>query len=75
MDLRASIRLACFCVCLGCQAVLSPAFNIIVTMGSYRGLVHFLNSLRTRMNLAFASSESSHSDKYKNIEVMLKKNI
>ena len=74
MDLRASTNLRFF-LSLGCQVVSSPAVDIIVTMGSYRALVHFLNSLRTSMKLVFASSESSHSDKCKNIEVMFKKNI
>ena len=46
--------------------MLSATVDIIATMGSYRGLVHFLNRLRTRMKSFFASSESAsmHRNRY-----------
>ena len=87
MDLRASKDLR-----FSVSTVSTATVDVIVTMGSYRALVRFLNSLRTRMKSFFVSSEStlmhrnryaerkdrfcnSHSDIYKNINVMMKKNI
>ena len=44
----------------------SATVDIIVTMGNYRALVRFLNSLRTRMKSFFVSSESTlmHRNRY-----------
>ena len=44
----------------------SATVDIIVTMGSYRAFVRFLNSLRTRMKSFFVSSESTlmHRNRY-----------
>ena len=39
----------CFFLSLGCQGISSSTVDLIVTMRSYRALVRFLNSLRTRM--------------------------
>ena len=51
VDLRASGDLR-FSVSR-CQGMSSATVDIIVTMGSYRALVYFLNSLRTHMKSCF----------------------
>ena len=81
-----------FFLSLDCQGIVSATVDILVTMGSYRALVHFLNSIRTRMKSVLRRPRArqcivigtqyektgfanSHSDKCKNIAVMLKTNI
>ena len=65
MDLRASKHFR-FSVSIGCQGISSATVDIRVTMGSYRALVLFLNSLQTRMMSFFVSSESTlmHRNRY-----------
>ena len=64
MDLRASedLRFSVSKV----SRISSATVDIIVTRGSNGALVHFLNSLRTRMKSFFALSESTsmHRNKY-----------
>ena len=54
MDLRAGAD--CIFLSLGCQGISSATVDLIVTMGSYRALFHFLNSLQTCMKSFLASS-------------------